>query len=145
MYDSGQSLNNLVVQTVSGTVSSPVTVSTSLINVVSAPSVTVTAGQTLQVRTHIHITKGGTAGLTQTKVYQSAGTAVLDWLDNAGSVACGHQWPSHAANILGVHFAFDELKVTTGGTCTLTIEALSNGSDSTVGNGGATIQVKVFR
>lgn len=143
----GLKFADLIVSTDEQTVGSSVTVLSSLTDVVSSSSLTLTAGQYLAVWGHIHLTKGGTAGQTTEKVYQSAGTAVLEWLSNAGSVTAFMNTPgNHAANVLWARsFGWEILKVTTGGTATITIQASSAGSNGTVGLGGATIKTIILR
>lgn len=144
-YSSPTSFGDLSRTTVTDSVGvGGVTVTSGLTTVIAAPSVTVNVGERVLITGHCHATKGATAGNTITKLFKSSGTGELDWLTNSSGVF-GVMDPNVPISGLYVAYYCYMSKVVTAGTLVLAVQASSAGSNSSVGQGGATIQVEVLR
>ncbi len=106
-----------------------VTILVGLTNIVSLASMSVVAGDRILAAGFLICTKGATGGTNVYEIAQTAGTATIQVVNSRGTV----QWRNNvlAAEVDGFS-TVQVVKVTVGGTLTLTLRAQSAGSNSSV-------------
>ena len=119
-----------------------VTVAASAGAVVSLPSMTVAVGDRIFVYAHVLVVKGATAGDTTIRLIQIAGAAVIAAYNDRTSAFNTRYIPASSSPEFMLSAAF---KVTTAGPCTLRMDAVSSGSDSTIAAGDGQLHALVLR
>lgn len=119
-----------------------VTVTGAATDIVSLPSMTVSAGDRIWVVGKVEMSKGATGGLSTIYALPSAGTAtIVEGVDGLGFRESQNH-PAASTNDWSIGSLW---AVTVGGTLTLTLRGTSNGSDGTVAVGAGELRALVLR